>query len=263
MKISMFAPSQPIGRFVYPRLPWSATEKLIEDQRGLPKAALEEASATGHSAAEPAKVGTPIDPQRLAAIRDHVRGELRSVSKPFDWPVPRDRVAEFDRVLGASLYSQLDIVPADAAAEGVWSFLTLVLLPEVGPWRFPKAEGHKRYRGVPRNVLRRTWWRAHVLGPDLGGSTATSSYFGEDELVQVFERANLAANPSVAKAVVQSVHRNSAILPSGRSNFVRDLTLRLMRLMPLISFDALSDENVEELLDRLTEVSVRALGSSN
>jgi hypothetical protein len=260
--MSMFEPGQPIGKFVYPRLPWAAAERLIEEHHGLSKERLEAASSTRHSAAEPAKVGTEIAPERLAVIRDHLRDDLRNVAKPFGWPIPRDRVAEFDRILGASLYRELDIVPSDAASEGVWSFLTLVLLPEVGPWRFPNASGNKRYRGVPRNVLRRTWWRAHVLGPELGGSTDGSSYFGEDELVQIFERANLAANPSVAKAIVRSVHRNSTQLPGARSNFVRDLTRRLLRLMPLISFDALTQEDFDELLDRLTAASMRAIETS-
>jgi hypothetical protein len=200
-----------------------------------------------------------VPEQQLARIRDAVRAALAGADPKFPWPLGKSpRVAEFDRIVGRELYEGMHIVPADAASEGVWSFMTLVLLPEFGPWRFP-GSGDKRYLGVPRNVLRRTWWRAHVLGPDLGGETEGSPPLGEDELVQIFERPTLAANPWVARAIVATVHSVAPDIPTARSTFVRDLTRRLLRLTPLLSLDALPDDVLDELVSDLATQSRKAL----
>jgi hypothetical protein len=200
-----------------------------------------------------------VPESRLLCVRDRVREALSAVTPAFPWPLAKSpRTAEFDRTVGRVLYETMDIVPADAASEEVWSFMTLVLLPEVGPWRFPGA-GTSRYLGVPRNVLRRTWWRAHVLGPDLGGERPGSPPLGEDELVQIFERPTLAGNPWVARAIVATVHAVAPGLTVARSEFVRDLTRRLLRLTPLVSLDALEEDELSDLLCRLAEDSRRAL----
>lgn len=257
----LFSPADDAtGSYVYPRLPLVAARDLIEAQASCSRAELENASATSHPDAAPARTGTAVPETVLSALRDKVRSVLNGAEPAFPWPAPRERVAEFDRLLGACLLEHMRIVPSDAANEGVWSFLTLVLLPEVGPWRFPNA-GDKRYRGVHRNVLRRTWWRAYVLGPDLGGTAPSSPYLGEDELVQIFERSSLAANPHIARAIAAAVHHIGRRAPSGRSNFVRDLTRRLLRLMPFMSFDALTIEQFQTVLARQVDVSITALAA--
>lgn len=260
MTQKLFAPSEPYGAYVYPRLPWAAASRLIDERATFERADLVAASVTSHPSAAPARIGTPVSETDLATLREIVRSTLHTAKPAFPWPVPRTRVAEFDRILGACLLENMRIVPSDAAAEGVWSFLTLVLLPEIGPWRFPDA-GAKRYRGVHRNVLRRTWWRAYVLGPELGGATQSSPYLGEDELVQIFERSTLAANPVIARAIATSVHRNSRKVPGGRSNLMRDLTRRLLRLMPFTSFDSLTIDEFDVVLTKQIDLSVSALGA--
>ncbi len=203
-----------------------------------------------------------VPEQHLVRVRDNVRAALDDADPHFPWPLEgKSRVAEFDRLVGRELYEAMQIVPADAASEGVWSFMTLVLLPELGPWRFPAA-GAKRYVGVTRNVLRRTWWRSHVLGPDLGGHPEGASHLGEDELVQIFERPTLAANPWVARAVVTAIHRTAGDVPVARSEFVRDLTRRLLRLTPLLSLDSLTKDGLDALLEDLVVESKRSLAAS-
>lgn len=246
------------GAYVYPRLPRRAARILIEERSGWTAVQLRKAGRTSHPNAAPAPMGKAVPPARLVRAQETVRKALGSVEPVFPWPVPRTRAAEFDRIIGRHLYEQLAILPGDAASEGVWTFLTLVLLPEIGPWRFPDA-GEKRYLGVPRNVLRRTWWRAHILGPELGGAPASSPPLGEDELVQIFERPTLSANPHVARAIVSAVHRYGPDLPGARSEFMRDLTRRLLRLTPVLCLDALSEERLDHLVDRLAEESRSAL----
>jgi Family of unknown function (DUF6339) len=234
---------------------------MVEERSDWQPEKLRKSSRTSHPTAAPARAGSVVSESLLVQVRDRVRGALDIVRPKFDWPVPSGRVAEFDRTLGRELYEGMQIVPADAASEGVWSFMTLVLLPEIGPWRFPGA-GDKRYFGVPRNVLRRAWWRAHTLGPDLGGSTNSSPYLGEDELVQIFERPTLSANPWVARAIVSTIHKNSGQITAARSVFVRDFTRRLLRMTPLLCLDALSGDDLEEFLTGLVSQSVEALRSA-
>jgi hypothetical protein len=106
--------------------------------------------------------------------------------------------------------------------KGVWSFLRLVLLPEIGPWRsFDRAQD--RLLGHPRNVFRPSWWRAHVLGAGLD-AVPEGQPLGEDELVQIMERPTLAANPAVARAVRDGVFRGAPHVAAARSELARDLT---------------------------------------
>ncbi len=163
----------------------------------------------------------------------------------------------FDSAAGRVLYESLDIIPADAAAEGVWSFLSLVVLPEIGPWRFPDR-AQDRLLGHPRNVFRRSWWRAHVLGPDLDAAPERQQPLGEDELVQIMERPTLAANPTVACAVRDGIFRGAGRVPAARSEFARDLTKRMLRLTPFIAVDLLSVQELDSLLDQLIEQSAAA-----
>lgn len=255
----LFRPGESAGTFVFPRLPRAAARQLIIEREGWSADRLRHASATSHPAAAPARAGTVVPEQQLSRIRDAVRAALADADPKFPWPLGKGpRVGEFDRVVGRELYEGMHIFPADAASEGVWSFMTLVLLPELGPWRFP-GSGDKRYLGVPRNVLRRTWWRAHVLGADLGGEADGSPPLGEDELVQIFERPTLAGNPWVARSIVATIHRVAPDVGTARSTFVRDLTRRLLRLTPLLSLDALSHDELDELISDLASQSKKAL----
>lgn len=255
----LFEPTDDSGqRFVYPRLPRVVAREMVDERSEWDPEKLRQASSTSHPMAASARTGSLISERQLAQVRDRVRAALDDTDPRFDWPVPTGRVAEFDRTIGRELYENMQIVPADAASEGVWSFMTLVLLPEIGPWRFP-GSGDKRYFGVPRNVLRRTWWRAHILGPELGGGTSASPYLGEDELVQIFERPTLSANPWIARTIVSTIHSNSEWITFARSVFVRDFTRRLLRMTPWLCFDSLPSDGLAELLEDQAKQSARAL----
>ena len=96
----------------------------------------------------------------------------------------------------------MQIIPADASHPGPWSFVTLVLLPDVASKRFPDLH-ENRLTGTYRNTFRRCWWRHHVLG-DLEfppGSTP----LGEDELVKIFERSKMARDHRLAKALALGI----------------------------------------------------------
>src|SRR5690606_11986797 len=121
----------------------------------------------------------------------------------------------------------MGIVPADAAEEDVWTFLSVVLVPEIAPWRFPGAP-EERVLGRPRNVLRRLWWRAWTFGPDLDYAPVGAAPLGEDEFVSVMERSTLAGCQPVARAIrgaLWDAELAGCGLP--RSELMRELTKRV------------------------------------
>jgi hypothetical protein len=246
-----------VGSYVYPRLPRSTGLALIEETRSYGLDKLRDLSATDHPDASPVATGTRVHTSRLENLREGVRRVAED--RGFPEPLRRGREWTFDSAAGRLLYETMDIIPADAAAEGVWSFLSLVLLPEIGPWRFPDR-ARDRLLGHPRNVLRRSWWRAHVLGPDLDAAPDGQQPLGEDELVQIMERPTLAANPRVARAVRAGIFRGADRVAGARSEFARDLTKRVLRLTPFVALDVLSDQQLSDLMDDLIGQSAASLG---
>lgn len=245
----------PRGSYVYPRLPRTTGLAIIEEYRSFDLDKLRSLSSTEHPDAAPTQTGTRVDATRLAQVRDSVRQVADD--RGFPEPLRRGREWTFDSAAGRVLYGVMDVIPADAAAEGVWSFMSLVLLPEIGPWRFPdRAED--RLLGRPRNVFRRSWWRAHVLGADLDSAPPGQQPLGEDELVQIMERPTLAANPRVARAVRDGIFRGASRVTTARSEFARDLTKRVLRLTPFLALDLLDESELEELIDELIEQSAAA-----
>lgn len=247
------------GNLLYPRLPRSSARKLLVERAGTSLDELRGMGTLQHPDAEPSATGGhPADKRKL----DEVQGAIRRVAEQAGYPKPLGGSTQtFDRTCGTALYSTMDIVPADAAEEGVWSFLALVVTPEIGPWRFP-ALSEDRLLGRPRNVLRRPWWRAWALGPDLDHAPAGCEPLGEDEYVQIMERSSLGGNRRTAHAVQSALWRaevNGLALP--RSELMRQLTRRARGVKSHIQFDALSDEALDKLLDHVVEVSLQALGA--
>ena len=151
----------------------------------------------------------------------------------------------------------MQIVPADAADEGVWSFLSLVLLPDIALWRYPNPGGkgdYERIIGRPRNVFRRLWWRAFALGP------AISAKLLEDEAVAIMERPTLGGNPRIAAALAESHLRAVKANPSvSRTELMRQVTKRLRRLSVIVTLAALKDDALKAVMAEVIAESVESL----
>ncbi|MBL0749257.1 hypothetical protein [Nocardioides baculatus] len=135
----------------------------------------------------------------------------------------------------------MNILPADAAHSGTWTFLTLVVFPDLAWARFPDLH-ESRVLGGPRNALRRTWMRQHVLG-DLHSEPRNP--LGEDELVGLFERSALARNRRLVRAVAREVLSSET---SSRSDFARQLYKRITHLTGPLLLDSLTDHQLSALV---------------
>lgn len=241
---------------LYPRLDRSQGRTLLAAQSSLDLSTLEGLAALSHPAAAPAPTGgVPAPESQVAAVQSVVRSAARKAG----YPSPLSDEQDFDRPCGTALYEVMKIVPADAASEDVWTFLTLVVTPEIGPWRFPNRT-EERLLGRPRNVLRRLWWRAWALGPDLDHAPAGQAPFGEDEFVGIMERPSIGGNRRTARAVRDAIwrceHRNPGI---PRSELARAITRRFRAFLAHLCMDAMTDQDLEGLLDEVAERAIAAL----
>lgn len=236
--------------YLYPRLSDTGARALLSDLRGLPLEELFDRSGLTHPDAAPAATGgKPADTERLKRVRDVVR----AVALDYGYPQPlrQSRQAEFDRLCATLLFREMGIVPADAATKQVWSFLTLVLLPEITWWRF-RVHTEERLLGGIRNTFQRLWWRSWALGPDLTAVPSGCVPFGEDDYVQVMERPTLGGNQRVARAIQDAVWRvDLSAVDISRSHLMRGLVIRVRAERSHIALDLLTESQLTSLFDVL------------
>lgn len=247
-----------VGSLLYPRLPRNVARRIVVERSTVSHSDLYQSANLSHPDAEPSATGGhPADRTKLEQVQE----TIRQVAEQAGYPKPLGGSTQaFDRPCGTELLKHMDIVPADAAEEGIWSFLTLVVVPEIGPWRFP-AQAEERMIGRPRNVLRRTWWRAWALGPDLNQAPEGCEPLGEDESVQIMERPSLGGNRRTARALQAALWRAELDgLSVPRSELMRQLARRLRATKSHLSLDAIDDDSLSGLLDGLRHEALRSLG---
>jgi hypothetical protein len=231
-------------QFVYPRLPDSIAHARIEEIKTAAElgglAAVEALAQIGHPQAAPvATGGRVVEPARIKEVRE------AAIAAVEGWRV-RGRVgsdeAAFDRYLGRALHERLDILPADASHSGTWSFLTLIVMPDIALLRFPGMHPDRLYGGR-RNVLRRTWYRQEVLG-DL--MHASDRPLAEDELVGLLERTALARNRALVRRLALAVLTYDGTM--ARSEWAHKLYLRVTFTTGARLLDGLSDEEFDTII---------------
>jgi len=242
------------GTLIYPRLGRETSLAIIRVQSSADLYELENLGSTGHPDAAPAPSGGhPVEEGLLKEIQLSIRESAAEAGYP-NAPRPSQRQA-FDRSCGCILFRSMKIVTADAADEGVWSFFSLVLTPEIGPWRFPKRP-EERLLGKPRNVFRRLWWRAWAFGERLEFAPDGCAPLGEDEFVQVMERPSLGGNPRLAGALRQAIWRAEAAgLSTARSDMMRELARRLRAVRSHVALDVLDNVQLTDLMDEILDAA--------
>lgn len=246
-----------VGNFLYPRLSRGRALQILAERSERSLHELRRLAALDHPDAAPAATGG--QPAPLDKLQD-LQTSIREIAERAGFPGPiAGSTQKFDRPCGSALYQLMDIVPADAADEGVWTFLAVIVVPEIGPWRFPR-QPEDRILGRPRNVLRRLWWRAWALGPDLESAPDGCEPLGEDESVQIMERPSLGGNRRTARALQDALWRaEKAGLSVPRSELMRQLARRLRAAKSHLALDAMDDTTLGELLDRVTKESLNDL----
>jgi hypothetical protein len=200
--------------------------------------------------------GRIIGSGELAMIRDEVISDLELEGFKLGVKVPGLKRKIWDRILGASLLERLGISLQQSADPGVWLYLTTHVFWDFPNWRYPRGNedddvpSRERIAGGNRNVLRKCWMRAAILGPDLcvGAAAPGTEYLGEDELVNLFERSTIGDNHALVRAAVLSIYRRQP-KAANRMELTRDFSKALLRLTPSIHLNDLA--SADAFLDRL------------
>jgi hypothetical protein len=242
----------------YPRLPLPVARRLFEETRDSLIEELSRRTDVTHPAAE----WHPTVPGRVDANTLHgLRDAVLLIAKEYGYPdlQLRGRHRTFDQQVGAALHRLMDIAPAEAAAGGIWSFLALVLMPDVAAWRFPDRKpermiGTDYLFGANSHVFTRLWARAAVL------SEETNNQLGEDEAVALFERSTIGGDPRLARTIADTlVTTGAAHQDLARSKIMRDAMKRVRRLAVFVCFPALDDGPLRLMIKECFNQTVVAL----
>ena len=254
------------GRAVrlFPQLPRSSAKRAAADLRSLSILDAQSISTIEHGDC----IFTPTGGVRIegAELRA-LQKDVRAKATEFGYPDASPRVSDFDGACARLLLETMQIPPSEAAKPGVWQFITCRLLPDIVRWRFPgsaeQGTSEDRFLAGVRNTLGRLWWRAFVLYDEIGADAyGLLNALREDELVQVMERPSLAGSRKLALQTCHAfLHLSSKRKGVNRMNLMRDAQKRIMRLSAFLSFDALADGAVRELLDDIFIVSLQNLSS--
>jgi len=157
--------------------------------------------------------------------------------------------SEFDRVITKHILDIFkDLSPYEAAQKPVWAYLTLRLLPDLAKTRFPH-HALERYTGGERNVFRRLWQRAFILGGDLAAELQ------EDEHIKIFERGlSLGSNRIIAKclaekAIAMRAESKDSGETSRSSKIMAEATKNLRRRLFVLNIQAMPEKGIREIIE--------------
>jgi hypothetical protein len=237
---------------LYPRLGNQAATSLYRELDELTAEERAERISIDHPAVTWSATGAErIHQDELRAVR----ATLVAVAEGHGFPdtvLRRADLAPFDRELARSLFENTHLPLAEAAFPGVWSFLALVLLPDLTWWRAQGSTNIERYvcSDQTRHTLARLWQRAHLLtfgAEDEEGAwdLLESSDIGEAQLDQIqTRRGAYGQTPSAFRAILRLYARvgDSTRFARGADGFYA----RLMRMGAFIDFRTLSDEELDD-----------------
>lgn len=235
--------------FLYPQLLHPATVALAQQLCCAPTLEAAGVAAAEHPATIFTPTGVRIDSRRLLELRKLLTQQADRLGYPGN--ASEAARLEFDSLAAVALHTTMAIPPGEAAKGGVWEFFCCVLLPDLVRWRFPGGpEGTSldRFFAGRRNVFQRLWWRAHLLhDPSRNDNPyAMLVRLGEDEMVQIMERPNLAGirplSRQVARGLLEAVERHPNI---SRRILIREAQKHFLRLSSFVSFDTLGDDLLE------------------
>jgi hypothetical protein len=208
------------------------------------------------SASHPLQVFAPVGGQRsdeaeLLATRDAVI----ALAAEHGYPDERLDLIAFDREAARVLKTRFDLTWAEAGARDVWSFVALVLLPEVTDWRFGRGN---RERWIASDLTRHTWgrlwWQAAAFEEDL----SLLDRFTESDLNQLLERRSIGGDPRLLRAIGIAL-LSPAVEDVARRHLIRDATARLLRRLAFVDARSLDDEGVSRLCEMTVTTSAEAL----
>jgi hypothetical protein len=233
---------------LWPQLPEAVAASVFAEV----VAGRERSPATSHENQIWAPIGARVQTKQIYSLIDTVEAAARSFGYP-EAAGPDARVA-FDRAVAPAIRDHLDLAWADAGSRGLWSFISLIVLPHITKWRFG-TDNHERWiaSDLTRHTWARLWWQAVVFD----GHSDVLAALSESDLNQLLERRSIGGNPRLVAGLATAVI--SAPSDVAHREIIRDVTRRLRRYLAFIDVRALADQQVDDLCRRLCAESVHHL----
>lgn len=169
--------------------------------------------------------------ERLAA---QIGGELMKLAIQQGCPGPAsDRQKHaFDVAAARWLALHEQAGSPELMRDDVWAFFSCVMLPEIVVWRYSRSQS-ARFAGGVRNTLQRLWMRGRTL--DLREEAGEDRWrllegLSEDAMVQIFERASIAMNAPLARAIASGWLETADRIGRERMESVMRRATKLLRL---------------------------------
>lgn len=206
--------------------------------------------------------GKRVDREQLSELREAV------VDAASECGFPNHRrqkaIADFDLRCAQILYEMPQIPMVEAFRPEMWSFLSLVLLPDVAMWRYPGIP-LERVSGGVRDVFRRLWQRAFQIAavPGFPENWSLLDSLSEDAFVQILERPGLAADRRLSRLIAEVWVEMSEAVGAGSMEDLHRRAVRNMRsVFPIICFDVLGDDEMRDLVLREYQLGLQILKDS-
>ena len=248
---------------LYPRLPNHVAGIIVQGLVGCGLSELEQMSQTEHDSMEfGATGGHKVGGNELRDLRTSIRSCAKELGYPADMSIKTRNC--FDCRIAEVLFETMGISANEASNDTVWQFLSCVLVPEIARWRFPgdNITSRARYLGGGRNIFQRLWWRAYLFrDTESVHPYSELGFLSEDELVQIVERTSISGYPLLVR-VISRLYVNF-LMETGfenRIHLMRDLMKRLMRFTPFIYFEAMREEEIENIVRETLLYSAECLG---
>lgn len=170
---------------------------------------------------------------RSEELANSIGAAIRRLAADAGFPENSSQVAraKFDHNVAIYLGAHPGLTTGEAQRDDVWAYLATVVVPDVVSWRFPDPAPH-RFEGGVRNALQRLWMRGSVLdrGADNADRWALIRNLSEDAAVQIFERASIGGNPTLARAIAEVWVRTAAAEGRGAMESAMRRATKLVRL---------------------------------
>lgn len=204
--------------------------------------------------------GSRVDPRGLR----HFREGMLSIAREHGFGAQgKGAFPKFDAALSSWLFQQEILQSGEALRDDVWSFVGVVLAPDIVHWRF--GSSRERYLGGIRNTFQRLWLRARCLDRGAGAEDRWGLLVSltEDALVQITERPSIGADAVLARALGEAWVRTSSRIGKGRMEDVMRLAILRLRIRNEIrGLSLLPEQELADLLDEFFDTAAQALGES-
>lgn len=243
---------------LWPRLSRSeATEIFTSVKHGSIPAA-----SASHEAQSFAEAGVRVSEGEIRTMSEEIRDLAVKAGFGRDG-VPTDKALQrFDTSVMPVLGKAMDLSWSEASAGEVWSFVALVVLPDVTAWRWAGSLNRDRWIGMDltRHQWARLWWRYTAFQ----GHVDALTRLNESEIDQLMARRTIGGTPTYVTALAEAflktideVEARGGTVP--RRSLLRDLAKRARRSQAFVDVVSLDEENVSRMASGMACEALEAL----